>query len=115
MAGREFEREEVASLLTEKRVGPLEGFRSKLGRAFNAVVVLDTEEWKQKFDFEKKEGEDTAGKPLDLSQAKALGETEHGAVYETESAFCASRQNRAKGPSGWARPSASELSRRNRR
>jgi len=87
MAGREFEREEVATLLTEKRVGPLEGFRSKLGRAFNAVVVLDKEEWKQKFDFEKKDGEGADGKPLDLSQAKALGETEHGAVYETESAF----------------------------
>src|SRR5262249_6053477 len=36
MSGREFEREEVAKLLTEGRVGPLEGFRSKLGRAFNA-------------------------------------------------------------------------------
>ncbi len=85
MSGRELEREEVVTLLEEKRVGPLEGFRSKLGRGFNAVVMLDTEEWKQKFDFPDKDGAD--GKPLDLSQAKELGETENGKVYETDAAF----------------------------
>ncbi len=85
MAGRELEREEVITLLMEKRVGPLEGFRSKLGRAFNAAVMLDTEEWKQKFDFPEKDGAD--GKPLDLSQAKDLGETPHGHVWETDAAF----------------------------
>ncbi len=53
MAGREFEREEAADLLTNGRVGPLEGFRSKLGRSFAAVVVLNEKsEWKQTFDFE---------------------------------------------------------------
>jgi len=56
MAGREFEREEVTQLLTEGRVGPLEGFRSKLGRAFAATVILgEKTEWKQKFDFEQDE------------------------------------------------------------
>jgi DNA topoisomerase-3 len=86
MSGRELEREEVTKLLTEKRVGPLEGFRSKLGRGFNAVVMLDTEEWKQKFDFPDKEGEGPGG-AVDLSQAKELGETENGKVYETDTAF----------------------------
>jgi DNA topoisomerase-3 len=85
MSGRELEREEVITLLMEKRVGPLEGFRSKLGRAFSAVVMLDTEEWKQKFDFPEKEGEN--GKPLDLSNAKDLGETPMGHVWETDAAF----------------------------
>ena len=85
MSGRELEREEVIALLTDKRVGPLEGFRSKLGRPFNAPVILDTEEWKQKFDFPEKEGEN--GKPLDLSQAKDLGETPTGHVWETDAAF----------------------------
>ena len=51
------------------------------------IGALDAEEWKQKFDFEKKEEEGADGKALDLGQAKNLGETEHGAVYETESAF----------------------------
>ena len=85
MSGRELEREEVITLLMEKRVGPLEGFRSKLGRGFNAVVMLDTEEWKQKFDFPEKDGEN--GKPLDLSQAQDLGETASGHVWETDAAF----------------------------
>jgi DNA topoisomerase-3 len=90
MSGREFEREEVAKLLTEGRVGPLEGFRSKLGRAFNAEIILNEKtEWKQKFDFEDNgEGEGGAGgKAVDLSQAKVLGETPQGTVYETENAY----------------------------
>ncbi|MEA3208040.1 MAG: topoisomerase [Chthoniobacter sp.] len=87
MSGREFEREEVAKLLTTGRVGPLEGFRSKLGRGFNAEIILDEKtEWKQKFDFDD-DSADGTGKVVDLSQAKTLGETPAGAVYETESAF----------------------------
>lgn len=89
MSGREFEREEVAKLLTEGRVGPLENFRSKLGRAFSAEIILgEATEWKQKFDFEKDgEGEGGTAKALDLSQAKLLGETEAGSVYELETGF----------------------------
>lgn len=87
MSGREFEREEVVKLLTEGRVGPLEGFRSKLGRAFNAeIIISEKTEWKQKFDFED-EGEGGSGKAIDLSQAKDLGATPHGELYETETAF----------------------------
>jgi DNA topoisomerase-3 len=85
MSGRELEREEVAKLLTEKRIGPLEGFRSKLGRGFNAVVMLDEKEWRQTFDFEKDDAAN--GAAPDLSQAKSLGETENGAVYETETSY----------------------------
>ncbi|MDR3402861.1 MAG: DNA topoisomerase III [Chthoniobacter sp.] len=88
MSGREFERDEVVKLLTTGRVGPLEGFRSKLGRAFSAEIILSEKtEWKQKFDFEDdKDGEGNA-KAVDLSQAKQLGETAQGTVYETENAF----------------------------
>lgn len=88
MSGREFEREEVTKLLTEGRVGPLEGFRSKLGRAFNAEIILNEKtEWKQKFDFEDDDGGEGGGKKIDLTQAKDLGETPHGKLYETENAF----------------------------
>ena len=62
MSGREFEREEVAKLLTTGQVGPLEGFRSKLGRAFNAEIILSEKtEWKQKFDFEDQGDGESAG------------------------------------------------------
>ena len=89
MSGREFERDEVAKLLTEGRVGPLEGFRSKLGRAFNAEIILSEKtEWKQKFDFEDEgEGGEGSGKTIDLSKAQLLGETPNGNVYETEKTF----------------------------
>ena len=50
MAGRQFERDEVRKLLLDGVVGPLEGFRSKMGRPFAAVVKLDPE-FKQCFDF----------------------------------------------------------------
>ncbi|MEP7015128.1 MAG: DNA topoisomerase III [Verrucomicrobiota bacterium] len=50
MAGRLFERDEIATLLTQRKTGELEGFRSKMGRRFNAIVKLG-EEFKQEFDF----------------------------------------------------------------
>ena len=47
--------------------------------------MLDEKEWRQKFDFE---NDDAAGGAApDLSSAKSLGETEHGALYETEMAY----------------------------
>ncbi len=86
MAGREFEREEVEMLLTKGKVGPLEGFRSKLGRAFSANVQLDeAQEWKQRFDFESSDGQG-----MDLSQAPRIATCpvcKKGQVVETDAAF----------------------------
>jgi len=71
MAGRELEREEVTTLLQHKRVGPLDGFRSKLGRPFSAPVVLDAE-FKQSFDFGGPvDGEASA---LDFSKLEAVAD-----------------------------------------
>jgi DNA topoisomerase-3 len=93
MASREFEREEVENLLREGKVGPLEGFRSKLGRAFSARVHLDEKgEWKQRFDFEESEGE--AGTGPDLSAAPRLGRCpvcREGDVVETDAAYLCER------------------------
>ncbi len=50
MASRQFEPEEVSELVTKGRIGPLQGFRSKMGRPFEAVVTLG-EEKKPQFDF----------------------------------------------------------------
>jgi DNA topoisomerase III len=68
MAGRLFERSEIESLLRDGRVGPLEGFRSKMGRKFNAPVKLG-EDFKQQFDF----GENGQVQKADPSQHEALG------------------------------------------
>ncbi len=82
IAGREFEPKEVEQLLTTRRVGPLEGFVSKMGRKFAASIILD-EECKATFDFPKA---DADGAP-DLTTAKLLGETELGKIYETETNY----------------------------
>lgn len=56
VAGRQFEPDEIEELLQKKQVGPLQGFRSKMGRTFNAVIKL-TEEFRPEFDF----GQDKSG------------------------------------------------------
>lgn len=52
VSGRELEPEEVRTLLTTGSVGPLKGFKSKMGRPFEAKLSLsDATEWKTTFDF----------------------------------------------------------------
>ncbi|HEX9392838.1 MAG TPA: DNA topoisomerase III [Usitatibacteraceae bacterium] len=41
LAGRQLEVHEAETLIEKKEVGPLEGFRSRLGRAFSANLVLN--------------------------------------------------------------------------
>jgi DNA topoisomerase-3 len=75
-AGRAFELDEVEQFLRDKRIGPLQGFRSKAGWPFTAELALayDEEEknWKLEFDF----GEDKnaeSGEIVDLSAQEPLG------------------------------------------
>jgi len=87
MAGRLFETAEVEKLLTERHVGPLEGFRSKVGRKFNAAVKLNGD-FKQEFDF----GEGAHDAPVKIDRAKheAVGECpicHKGQVYILERAY----------------------------
>ncbi|HAV60808.1 MAG TPA: DNA topoisomerase III, partial [Verrucomicrobiales bacterium] len=49
-AGRQYEPAEIESLIRDKQVGPLQGFRSKQGFPFAAMVKL-TPEFEAKFDF----------------------------------------------------------------
>jgi DNA topoisomerase-1 len=50
VAGRLLSREEVQTLIRDRQIGPLTGFRSKAKRGFDAVLKL-TEEFKVEFDF----------------------------------------------------------------
>jgi DNA topoisomerase-3 len=76
MAGRELERDEVKTLLETRKVGPLEGFRSKLGRPFAAEVMLG-EDFKQAFNFPSREADaaprDFASLPVVLEKCPACG------------------------------------------
>jgi DNA topoisomerase-3 len=70
VASRQWESEEVDELLSKRQIGPLQGFRSKMGRAFAAVIKLD-ENHTPSFDF----GNDSAegGEEVDFSGAEKLG------------------------------------------
>ncbi len=96
-AGRAFEIAEAESLLRDKKVGPLEGFRSKAGWPFTAELKLARDEeisnWKLEFDFgdDAKAGEGD-GEPVDFSGQESLGTCpkckghvyEHGSNYVCE-------------------------------
>ena len=94
MAGRELEREEAVSLLKEGRVGPLEGFRSKLGRRFSAVVKLDGE-FKQVFDFpDRGDGDaDFTRMPVVFESCPAC---KVGKIHDAGDAFICSRSPECK-------------------
>jgi DNA topoisomerase-3 len=63
LAGRPLERPEITELLTKKTVGPLEGFRSRFGKPFNAELEFDAE-FKLRFVFGEREGDPAAEEAL---------------------------------------------------
>ncbi|MSQ74605.1 MAG: DNA topoisomerase III [Rhodoferax sp.] len=95
-AGRTFEVAEVEQFLRERKIGPLDGFRSKAGWPFTAEMVIKFDEesknYKLEFDFgDDKKGEET-GELIDFSAQQSLGACpkcgsavfEHGKSYVCE-------------------------------
>ena len=72
LCSRMFEPEEVEKLITERQIGPLQGFMSKQGFPFAAVLKMNAEN-KVEFDFgnDKKDGE--AAAPMDFTGKEPLG------------------------------------------
>jgi len=84
--GRQFEIEEVEELLLKKEIGPLQGFRSKMGRPFAAILKLgkdDDGHYKMEFDFGQND-EEGDGEPVDFTGQEPVGNCPKcgGAVYE---------------------------------
>jgi DNA topoisomerase-3 len=50
ISGRLFEAAEMETLIRDRQIGPLQGFRSKMGKPFATVIKLN-EEYETKFDF----------------------------------------------------------------
>ena len=76
-AGRTFEVAEVEQFLRDKKIGPLDGFRSKAGWPFTAEMVIkfdeDSKNYKLEFDFgDDKKGEES-GEIIDFSAQQPLG------------------------------------------
>ncbi|WP_082040029.1 DNA topoisomerase III [Serpentinimonas raichei] len=76
-AGRTFERDEAEAFLRDKRIGPLQGFRSKAGWPFVAELALafsaEEQNWKLEFDFGDDKKAEASGELADFSAATALG------------------------------------------
>ena len=70
VAGRQYESEEVEELLTKRTVGPLQGFRSKMGRAFAAIIKLNAEH-QPEFDFG--QSNEDSDEEVDFSGQESLG------------------------------------------
>ncbi|MEO8718270.1 MAG: DNA topoisomerase III [Burkholderiales bacterium] len=97
-SGREWSPEEVAELITKRYIGPLTGFRSRMGKPFSAGLKLN-DEFRPEFDF----GQGSAsgeGEPApDFSAQESLGACpkcgarvfEHGVAYVCEKAVGSER------------------------
>ena len=86
-AGRTFETAEVEQFLRDKKIGPLEGFRSKAGWPFTAEMVIkfdeETKNFKLEFDFGDDKNAET-GEIIDFGPQQSLGACPKctSAVYE---------------------------------
>ncbi|MBV8625512.1 MAG: DNA topoisomerase III, partial [Herbaspirillum sp.] len=70
--GRQFEIAEVEELLQNRTIGPLQGFRSKMGRPFAAILKISRDEeiknFKLEFDFGQDQADGEGGEPVDFSE-----------------------------------------------
>jgi DNA topoisomerase-3 len=97
-AGRLFEAAEIEELLTKKQVGPLQGFRSKQGFPFAAIIKL-TPELKPEFDFGNNDKDGAAAAEVDFTGKEPVGPCpkcksnvyENGMNYVCEKAVGAAR------------------------
>jgi DNA topoisomerase-3 len=91
VAGRQFEPSEIDTLITEKQIGPLIGFRNKMGRTFSAAIKLN-EKMEPEFDFGQDKADEANAEPVDFSGQTNLGKCpkcdggvfDHGSSYVCE-------------------------------
>jgi DNA topoisomerase III len=90
---RQFEIDEVEALLKDRTIGPLQGFRSKMGRPFAAILRIvrdeDINNFKLEFDFGQNDDEGEDGEGVDFTGQTALGPCPKcaGGVYEMGLAY----------------------------
>jgi DNA topoisomerase-3 len=74
---RQFEVAEVEELLEKREIGPLQGFRSKMGRPFAAILKIvrdeDAKNYKLEFDFGQAKDEEGHNEEIDFSDQTPLG------------------------------------------
>jgi DNA topoisomerase-3 len=92
ISGRKLSEDEVQTLVNDRILGPIDGFRSKAGKPFSAVLRLDAMN-KVTFDFGNNESASREEGDLNLDELPVVGIfKESGAtVYETPSNFSCER------------------------
>ena len=94
---RQFEVAEVEELLRERSIGPLQGFRSKMGKPFAAILKIvrdeDLNNFKLEFDFGQGSDESESGEPVDFTGQPVLGPCPKcgSGVYEMGLAYVCER------------------------
>lgn len=95
MGNRKLQPEEIKALLKEGKIGPLDGFRSKRGKPFSAMLKL--EDNKAKFDFggDGSDGEEAE----DLSEYPIIATCplDNAPVHETPNAYVCANYKRSDG------------------
>jgi DNA topoisomerase-3 len=83
IAGRLLSRDEFETLVRDKHIGPLSGFRSKKGKRFDAMLRLG-DEFKTEFDFGPNGQQNGATQEVDFSGQEPLGQCPKcgGRVFE---------------------------------
>ena len=83
MGGKRLSADEMKTLLVEKKLGPLEGFRSKKGIPFTATLVLENN--KAKFVFNNQKNTDD----IDITNCEVIGSSpvDGSKVYHTMTAY----------------------------
>jgi DNA topoisomerase-3 len=106
VAGRQYEPEEVDELLSRGVVGPLQGFRSKMGRPFAAMIRLNTEHLPE-FDF----GQGSAGEATVKRSTSAARNRSANARSAASGSTSTAWPTSARRPSGPTRPAISARAR----
>ncbi|MDB5842032.1 MAG: topB [Herminiimonas sp.] len=94
---RQFEVAEVEELLVNRTIGPLQGFRSKMGRPFAAILKISRDEeiknYKLEFDFGQNDDGGEDGEGVDFTGQTVLGPCPKcgSGVYEMGLAYVCER------------------------
>ena len=88
IAGRRIEAEEAETLLTTRSIGPLQGFRSRMGKRFAAMLKLK-DDFTTELDFGQGSNGEGDAEPVDFSDRLPLGKCPKcgSRVYDHELAY----------------------------
>jgi DNA topoisomerase-3 len=88
ISGRLFEDKEIEQLIRERQLGPLQGFRSRMGRPFAAVLKLNAEN-KVEFDFGPDQRNGDGAAEVDFTGQEPVGKCPKcgNRVFETAMTF----------------------------